>query len=317
MWVEQREQWFIEGAAALRLHTTAIGQPDALPPTGEYYACPCCMGVYGREAVHDRTLTYEDVPPKSVGGRPLLLTCKRCNHTAGNSLDAHARGREDQHDFLAGRAPGRALDARFTIGDAAIQGHIRRVGDAWLLFVDPKRNNPAHLADMNKTLDAWAAGDAPGGPMGFELTRRVNVVRARLSWVRAAYLVAFAALGWRYVCRPCLDPLRAQLADPEAKLLPPLALLDPGASPERRQLIVVQEPDELRSLAVMLGQYTVFLPSFMGDPQPFDVLAPALARFSALAPPRPQYVGKQVPWPTKPMYVLDQADGRPRPQGNR
>ena len=59
--------------------------------------------------------------------------------------------------------------------------------------------------------------------MGFELTRGAKVVRARLSWVRAAYPVAFAALGWRYVCMPYLAPLRAQLADPDATLLPPLA----------------------------------------------------------------------------------------------
>ena len=110
------------------------------------------------------------------------------------------------------------------VGDSTTRGDVRNVDDALLLLVDPKRSDPRQHAEMAKTLQQWAAGDRPGGPMGFELTRRVQVVRAQLSWVRAAYLVAFAALGWRYICTPYLDPLRAQLADPDATLLPPLAL---------------------------------------------------------------------------------------------
>jgi len=147
-----------------------------------------------------------------------------------------------------------------------------------LLFVDPERSDPRQHAEMTKTLDHCAMGDRPGGLMGFELAKRVHVVRARLSWLRAAYLVTFAALGLRYICMPYLPPLRAQLADPDATLLPPLALDDPDAAADRRDLLVVQEPYELqRSLAVVLGRYTVFLPG-LEDPQPFMSLASALSR---------------------------------------
>lgn len=45
------------------------------------------------------------MPPETVGGRKLALTCGPCNHTAGTLLDAPAAHREAQHDFLAGRAP--------------------------------------------------------------------------------------------------------------------------------------------------------------------------------------------------------------------
>ena len=109
---EWRERWFVEGAAALRRHLAAIGRAEDLPPTGEYYACPCCLRAYGRDAPSDGTLTYEDVPPKSVGGRWLVLTCKQCNNTAGTRLDAQARLREEQLDFLAGRVPDRALSGQ-------------------------------------------------------------------------------------------------------------------------------------------------------------------------------------------------------------
>lgn len=148
--------------------------------------------------------------------------------------------------------------------------------------------------------------------MGFELTKRAHVVRAQLSWLRAAYLVAFAALGWRYICISHLTPPRAQLADPGATLLPPLALLDPAAMSDRRDLVLVQEPHELRSLAVVLGRYTVFLPG-LEDPQPLISLASALSGSAAHltspeAPrcPRIPWHGKRISWPTHPMYALDQ-----------
>jgi hypothetical protein len=116
------ERRFVEGAAALRRYLVAIGRPDALPPTGEHYLCPCCMRMYGREALSDGTLTIEDVPPKSVGGRWLVLTCMQCNSTAGTRLDEQARLREEQLDFLAGRVPERALAAEIMVGDSTTGG---------------------------------------------------------------------------------------------------------------------------------------------------------------------------------------------------
>jgi|SRR6266496_3653762 len=50
---EWRERRFVEGSAALRRYLAAIGRPDALPPAGEYYVCPCCLRVHGREALSD------------------------------------------------------------------------------------------------------------------------------------------------------------------------------------------------------------------------------------------------------------------------
>jgi len=303
---EWRERKFAEGAAALSRHLAAVGGPQSSVPTGEYYACPCCLRHYGSEALSDDTLTIEDVPPKSVGGRWLVLTCKECNNTAGTRLDEQARLREEQLDLLIGRPSGRALTAKITVGDSTTQGDIRIVDDALLLFVDPNRSDPTQHAKMTKTLDQWTSGSLRGGSMGFELTSRMKVVRARLSWLRAAYLVAFAALGWHYIDRPFLAPLRAQLAAPDVPLLPPLALVDPDAAPDNRDLVIVQDPHELRSLAVVLGRYTVFL-SGLEDPQPFMSLASALSG-SPVQPGRRQisWRGKRIPWPTRPMYALDQ-----------
>ncbi len=84
-------------------------------------------------------------------------------------------------------------------------------------------------------------------------------------------------------------------------------MVDPAAPRQRRQLLIVQEPHNLRSLAVVLGRHMVFLPG-LEDPQPFQTLAAALAERSATATAslRLELAGKQIPWPTEPVYALDQ-----------
>ena len=97
--------------------------------------------------------------------------------------------------------------------------------------------------------DAWAAGS-------YRRPDRVPAHRARVGGGGAAVMGAgglsgsFAALGGRLsVFLSCLNPLRA---DPAASLLPPLAMIDPDASPA----FIVREPHELRSLAVVLGRWS-------------------------------------------------------------
>jgi hypothetical protein len=101
-----------------------------------------------------------------------------------------------------------------------------------------------------------------------------------------------------------LAQLRAQLANPDTEILPPLGMIDEHAPADRRQLLLVREPAELRSLAVAIGQHTIFLPAFE-DPRPFEATAAALGARAAAPGPRPRLLGAEVPWPTEPRYALD------------
>jgi hypothetical protein len=49
--------------------------------------------------------TVEHVPPDSVGGRPLILTCQRCNGTAGTTVDWHWSNFTDVEGFMTGSLP--------------------------------------------------------------------------------------------------------------------------------------------------------------------------------------------------------------------
>ena len=48
------------------------------------FICPLCLHTY---AIGNTELTLEHVPPESVGGKPILITCKACNSNRGADID--------------------------------------------------------------------------------------------------------------------------------------------------------------------------------------------------------------------------------------
>ena len=75
--MERRERWFSDGASALRRTLTAMGMEDSLPSGGQFYPCPLCLMAYGRDAFEGGVFSDEHVPPRTAGGRALVLTCRR------------------------------------------------------------------------------------------------------------------------------------------------------------------------------------------------------------------------------------------------
>ena len=56
------------------------------------YICPLCFDVFFEKDLQQTVanpLTIEDIPPSSLGGKPLMLTCKSCNSRSGHQLDVH------------------------------------------------------------------------------------------------------------------------------------------------------------------------------------------------------------------------------------
>src|SRR6266508_4504251 len=59
-----------------------------------------------------------------------------------------------------------------------------------------KQNDPSAQAAYLKALDSLAEDGSPSSGFSFKIHTRFDEARARLSLIRAAYLAAFAALGW-------------------------------------------------------------------------------------------------------------------------
>ncbi|MBL7500983.1 hypothetical protein I6A84_26505 [Frankia sp. CNm7] len=130
--------------------------------------------------------------------------------------------------------------------------------------------------------------------------------RARMSWIRFAYLSAFALFGWRYILTPTLQPIRNSLAGREGSRLPPIPFHCHDRDDDRRELSIVEELAECRSLLSVWGTEGIFLPLRL-DSRGLDDLP---RRVSGEAAGRVNFTfnGKKRPWLASPEHWLD-----PRP----
>ena len=58
--------------------------------SSEAYCCPICGGFKSIDE-----LTLEHVPPKSMGGKEIILTCKACNNEAGSNIDLNIANQQN------------------------------------------------------------------------------------------------------------------------------------------------------------------------------------------------------------------------------
>ena len=163
----------------------------------------------------------------------------------------------------------------------------------------------------------WSPGTVPAGiePPLVELPsdeQRFTVSLPRPSqsyvqagWLRAAYLAAFARFGYRHALRPLMEPIRAQIEDPNGNHIQRFILHGGSAPPDRRLMRSVTTPRSARSLIVQMGRHLVFLPGFHADG---DTLYQRLTE-RALWPPSQRTLtslrGPIYDWPTSPVPALD------------
>ena len=127
--------------------------------------------------------------------------------------------------------------------------------------------------------------------------------RSRVGWLRAAYLVAFAAFGYRYAFGPALDRVREQIRRYDDEVIPSFAVLVPEAARETRRLAVQLDAHaELRGIAVQFGWHVIFLPHF-ADMAFYD----RFLRHRRVQSDRCEWSANHAAdWPTRPMYAGDQ-----------
>ena len=85
--------------------------------------------------------------------------------------------------------------------------------------------------------------------------------RAATGWLRACYLVFFAALGYRFVLRPELNIVRDKIRHPEQEEPATFRITRPERATEP-MLLRIDSPDVFRSYAMFYDRFIVFLPRF-------------------------------------------------------
>jgi hypothetical protein len=265
----KKREWFDCGAAAYQ----AVCPGQFEQPT---YACPICLKEFTEEALADGRLSAEHVPPESVGGRELLLTCKACNNTAGTKLDADAKVKELVRSAMSGQREHRER-VKASFGDLRVNAEVHLSGGKCSLVVPKHINRPGTGEALKEVARA-----------GTTLTvkyRPFSELGAKISWFRAGYLALF-----RQQIREC-DERRMITFTSEVPEEIPFTV---------RRIFRVLAPDWHRGWAVQFGRYFVHFPA-SGDVTFYDRMATSGSSVTPYLTTY-QYVG----WPTEPSFGLSE-----------
>lgn len=282
---EKRKRFFERGAAALE---------KLNPEWRRLYACPICTTLFREESVDDGRLTLEHAPPGSIGGKAVALTCQRCNSEAGSQVDSQMRRRENVRDFAKAQVE-EPLRARLTIPGVEKPINISVQGSEGYFIKDlPKNNHPAVHRQMVAVFEKLAEKGTWDG-FQFRITLPgVDMRKARIGYLRSAYLIAFAALGYRFALSPSLDPVRKQLLDVDSKLLENFHWTLRDVKAEGRHLVIMEKP--VVSLCVQFDRTVIMLPGRSDDEEFYKDLQ---ARFKG------DLSVREIAWPRGLKLALD------------
>ncbi len=122
----------------------------------------------------------------------------------------------------------------------------------------PENNNPETQRQFEEALEDLATkGTWDGAKFNITLPG-VDMQKARIGDLRTAYLVAFAALGYRFAFNKALNPVREQLLNVEEKLLENYHWILHDRTAEGRHLVLMQEP--ITAVCVQLERTVICLP---------------------------------------------------------
>lgn len=214
---ETRRQGIFKKYAAHLLYLRDMGLLEIDIEYPETYICPVCIRQFGVDALDQASknpLTLEDAPPKSLGGKANVLTCRECNNIAGQQIDWHLSQRMnelDQHGFV----PGVEFHPEFDHNGLIVQGAIKVSAEGEIVVNHAKKkNHPENLKD-------YVASTGADDVINIKFRdSKVDTFRLQLALLKSAYLLTFEKFGYSFLLNHAYDRLRDQLRSPEMQIYP-------------------------------------------------------------------------------------------------
>ncbi len=181
------------------------------------YICPICLNQFSETALNqilENPLTLEDAPPKSLGGKANILTCKKCNNTCGHEIDKHLTERMqelDHHKLL----PNIEFTAKFEIDGNTIQGKISIDDNGKMIaYHINKNNNPVKLKGYIKDVKNDKV-------INLKIDKKqVNPINLQIALLKTGYLLIFEKFGYSLIFNNTYNRVRKQLTNPSEIIYP-------------------------------------------------------------------------------------------------
>ena len=185
------------------------------------FICPICLEVIDlskfSENDFNKIISLEDVPPKSMGGKPILITCKQCNNICGHEIDVYLFNElKYRTDIQIPSSVGRK--ARLKSGDNVLNATFKIKDDKNIVLEVTQKNDPkkvkTHFEDIKQSGVNWKLN----AQIILSDVKR-NPTAANIALLKSAYLLAFQRLGYRYILNEELQIVRNQILNPKESLI--------------------------------------------------------------------------------------------------
>lgn len=191
--------------------------------TQSLYFCPLCGDSFDHVSLIQGKLTLEHVPPKSHGGKGIILTCQECNNKAGHTVDSAAYRRKELTGFirtLYHKQEGEAGLATFEAGGRKINVLVSNDSGTTNIKILDKNNDPEVVRYLQEYMKNLAdSGNAVGTQFKITAKARYHKRFSEISDLRSAFLVCSARFGYSYSFSKALVRVRDQILSPDKVIL--------------------------------------------------------------------------------------------------
>jgi hypothetical protein len=269
----------------------------------DLYPCPICGLLLPEEAVSTGDLTEEHAPPQSMGGQPIALVCRECNSFAGQRVDAsvaHLQRYRDLVGALFRKQGAYNGPVRLHLEDGATLNAELRVGGTekhLIVFIDRTRNDPIRLDQEISRLEQTLA---TSGSMTMSMkSKTFDLWMTQVGLLKTAYMVGFAALGYRFLMQEQMAQVREQIQQPDQHVVEGAVTLSDRPLHDKSTVWIMREP--VVALAVSFGISTVFLPLPESPANLYQQLSKHLKAEGGVF----NFTGSPIPWPSRMPLFFD------------
>lgn len=231
------------------------------------YICPLCFNVFFEKDLDSKLenfLTLEDVPPKSLGGKPQTLTCKECNSKSGHELDAHLLNSLLEIDSKA-LLPNSKSKALFELSGNKVNGTVEMQNDGSMhINFLSQHSNPTQAKEFMKEMipprtlynpifhpEKALENGYQSPTFSLKFPEKANERRAEKALLRIAYLIAYSTFGSGFYINSGLYKVREQILNPDKDILPKVFWIKYEFPKEMEGINIITIPKELRCFLIV------------------------------------------------------------------
>jgi len=186
------------------------------------YICPICGNLFGRNCIKNKKLTAEDVPPISIGGKKLVLTCKKCNNDLGSKLDSQIKNHQDFVKSVKTISTGKGhltQKVKYQVNGHELNAICIINNSEIKINFHKKINNPINVTSINEFLESQTKSENNGFKFSISPNSRFHMRYFDIALLKNAYLTIFAKLGYTYIFHENYKIIRNQIINYDKEIL--------------------------------------------------------------------------------------------------